>query len=179
MTWFYWLIAVIAAAFLSWKIYGIRKTSNEELAQAHKINADLEKEIAVARAVNDELEKNIHVLQQGLFDTGIENLINEIDKERANHNESLRLKKTLKLFQSLQTDLDDLCGILLDAEQKPLDSETLLHCHALAALGSANGGANSTRYREQLTQIETECQRRALPLAVLTPSVLIEMWSKA
>lgn len=179
MTGFYWLIAAMAAAFFGWKIADIRKTANEELTQSHKINAALEKEIADARAINDKLKKSIAVLQQAIFDMGIENLIGEIDQERTNHNESRRLVKTLELLQALQPDLDELCGILLDAAQEPLDNEALLRCHALAALGSANGGANSSRYREQLAQIEAECKRRALPLAVLTPSALLEAWGKA
>lgn len=112
------------------------------------------------------------------LDNDLAHRIKTIEKERAARNEYICLEKTTELLQFLQPDLDTLCGILLDAAQPPLDDATLLRCHQLAALGSANGGKNAARYTEQLSQLEAECMQRGLALTVLTPDRILAAWGK-
>jgi septal ring factor EnvC (AmiA/AmiB activator) len=173
----YQLLAVIVFFVCGAALYRIRKNADEALAKAHKINAQLENDIAAAHAENDQLEQAIADLNQQL-DNDLAHRIQTIDKERAARNESRSLKQTAELLQSLQPDLDTLCGMLLDAAQPPLDDATLLRCHQLAALGSANDGKNAVRYTEQLSQLEAECMQRGLALTVLTPASILAAWSK-
>lgn len=173
----YQLFTVIVLLLCGAALYRIRKNADEALAKAHKINAQLEKDIAAAHTESDQLEQSIVDLNQHL-NNDIASRIQVIDKERAARNESISLEKTAELLKFLQPDLDTLCGILLEVAQLPLDDATLLRCHALAALGSANGGNNAARYTEPLSQLETECMQRGLALTVLTPARILAAWGK-
>jgi small-conductance mechanosensitive channel len=174
----YQLLAVIVFFLCGAALYRIRKNADEALAKAHKINAQLENDIAAAHAENDQLDQFITDLNNQL-DNDLAHRIQTIDKERAARNESISLEKTAELLKFLQPDLDTLCGILLEVAQLPLDDATLLRCHALAALGSANGGNNAARYTEQLSQLEAECMQRGLALTVLTPASILAAWGHA
>lgn len=171
---FTWLLVLFVCAAA---IYLIRKKSDAALAVAYRDNAQLEQEIVAARADNEQLQQAIHMLNRQL-DNSLSSRLQRIEKERAAHNESRSLQQTAELFQSLQPDLDTLCGRLLDAAQVPLTDEALLHCHVLAAVGSANGGPHAARYAEQLHELEAECLQRGLPLPVLTPASILANWER-
>ncbi len=171
-------IGITILALCALMVHRIRKKSNDDLAAARGENAKLEAAITRAQKQNAALEQSNGALEKELLESAIENRIGAIDKECEERNESKCLEQSLKLFQSLQPNIDDLCDILLDAAQKPLDNERLLHCQELAALGSANGGACAYRFHVQLAQIEAECQRRGLQPSALTPSALLAAWGK-
>lgn len=177
MTTLYQLFVLIVVLLCAAALYLIRKRADEALAKAHTVNAQLEQEIAAANAQNAQLEQAIADLNQRL-DGNLASRIQAIDKERAARNESRSLMQTAELFQSLQPDLDTFCGILLATALPPLDDRTLLRCHELAALGSANGGKNAAHYAETLQQLEAECMQRGLTLTVLTPARILAAWSK-